>query len=266
MKLVNNPYREFHPFSSFVPPGAEKIIIGSFPPIKLTRQIDPKSSDPLIAIYNDYLTRNQRTEKDLDFYYGSADNFFWKLLGDLHKQKLDNLTKIKELLITTNTAITDVIEISVRKIFCKKSKRALLPAEILINLNEQVFPKQENNRIRTADYVVNSGDSSLCPLYYRDMYSILRDNREIRQLIFTGKFAWQLFAKAYPDFSYADRNKQTHTLDGQRLFETIILLSPSGSANKSIGGLKEYQEKRAHDPQYNTYQYRLDIYRQLLVR
>ncbi len=256
MKSSNNnsllPYRESHPFPSFIPSGSVKIIIGSFPPIKLTRKIETAAEDPVINIYNRYLLRNRKTERDIDFYYGSEKNLFWKIMSDIFGQKLSTLTDIKALLEEIRTGLTDVYEVCVRKLFDKANNRYILPSAL------PCFDGESN-------FTVTSADSALFALKYRNIPDILRDNTEIRLLFFTSSYVWKEFRRAFPGYRILKTNSGEYELGrAGKFWKAQVLPSPSGAANKSIGKISGYKEIKLKNPEYNTYQYRLDIYRKAL--
>ena len=53
-----------HPFAPEIPEGATKLIIGTMPPYRFCNTDE--------ALYDD----------DVNFYYGSRDNYFWELVSD----------------------------------------------------------------------------------------------------------------------------------------------------------------------------------------
>lgn len=240
--------RETHPYPSFIPHGALNLIIGSFPPIKLTRKIDQGNPDPLIEIYNRYLLRNPRIVKDVDFYFGSSKNLFWKILGEIYETSLNDPSAIKTLLAEIETGITDIYEICVRKLFDRTNNRSILPEE----------GWESKDTLRLA---VSSGDTSLHPLLYRDIPAVLRANAKIGKLIFTSSFVFREFGKIYGESIRFERERKEILLDKKKVLQFAVLPSPSGAANKSIGSIPEYKRKQDSDPTFNTYKYRLDIYR-----
>ncbi len=248
----HNPYRELHPYPPFVPPQASRLIVGSFPPIKLTRQIVEDGGDCIIRTYNNYLKRHSRTGRDVDFYYGSEKNYFWKLFADVHETRLTDLNSIKRLLTATDTAITDIFEVCIRKLYDKKSKKLILPSQTLSKKND-------------IDLAVSSGDSSLYPLILRDIPAILGNNRSIKSLIFTSSFVARLFRKNFAQPHYSSQNEDTYIIIDGRKLKIVLVPSPSGAANVSIGNKFEYKQRRQADKEFNTYKYRLEIYRKVLI-
>ena len=55
---------EKHPYEPFFDVNTKTLIIGTTPPMRFTQKL---------ALYQD----------DINFYYGSRDNYFWDLIGDV---------------------------------------------------------------------------------------------------------------------------------------------------------------------------------------
>jgi hypothetical protein len=47
---------------------------------------------------------------------------------------------------------------------------------------------------------------------------------------------------------------------GGRKITTVSLTAPSGSANRAVGGLPEYKERKALNPGYTTLDFRIEQY------
>ena len=90
--------RSIHPYAPYIPEGATKLIIGTMPPFR-------------------FCTSGGRTlhDNDVDFYYGSRDNHFWKLLSEVTGTPLEfvNTTEAvnqrKQLLKQLHIGITDIV-------------------------------------------------------------------------------------------------------------------------------------------------------------
>ncbi len=210
---MNGSYEE-HPFPSFYNEETKYLIVGSFPPIKLTKKIF--SNDISKQLYEEYLKYNNfNSQKDIDFYYGSSDNYFWFLLRSLFKQNLSNSKEIKAFLESKNIGVTDLFERCKRKI--------------------------KNNKI-------DSSDSNLEILQCRDLDSIFKNCKNLQKIFFTSKWVYNKFKELYPTVIY----------------EMVILESPSGSFDRSIGRIDEYKQKKLLNNDYNTFVYRLEKYMQKL--
>ena len=89
--------RSIHPYEPYIPEGPTKRIIGTMPPFR-------------------FCTSGGRTlhDNDVDFYYGSRDNSFWKLLSEVTGTTLEfvNTTEAvnprKQLLQELHIVITDI--------------------------------------------------------------------------------------------------------------------------------------------------------------
>ena len=92
-------YIESHPFDEFIPKGAKSLIVGSFPPVKLTvKDIDAVSGENRKAYLNYFSNkRNIKTVNDIDFYYGSRDNLLWEIISKVFnvKDELKSESEIK---------------------------------------------------------------------------------------------------------------------------------------------------------------------------
>lgn len=91
--------RSIHPYDPYVSENATKLIIGTMPPLRFCTS-----------------RKKDLFQNDVDFYYGSRDNAFWKLLSEVTGVTLDfdNTTEAvnqrKQLLVDLNMGITDVIK------------------------------------------------------------------------------------------------------------------------------------------------------------
>lgn len=193
--------RSFHPYPPFIPKNATRLIIGSIPPERFC--IDPK----LLK------------EKDFDFYYGSRDNHFWKLLGmathTIYPNKEHPIDDCKQLLTTLHCGITDIVA--------------------------------------SCDRVQGSAsDSNLKNIAYQPIWQYIQQNLKIKTLIYTSHFVQQ---QVYHYFrhtlgntwkkeqleDYGDRHRRLRFPDGISL-EDWTLYSPSPQALKGLG--ENGKEKR----------------------
>ncbi len=84
---------EIHPFIPFVPKNSTVLILGSFPGLHQTRQL------------NDFE----------EWFYSAKRNQFWKILSAVYSTDLNTIEKKKELFEKKGIAITDVILKAKRK-------------------------------------------------------------------------------------------------------------------------------------------------------
>ena len=93
--------KEIHPFEPFIEDDATKLIIGTIPPPRFARA----------ELEND----------DVNFYYGSRDNQFWDIIGqisniDFKKENSDNeIQKRKQFLREQKIGICDIVSKTRRK-------------------------------------------------------------------------------------------------------------------------------------------------------
>ena len=45
-----------------------------------------------------------------------------------------------------------------------------------------------------------------------------------------------------------------------RKVRTVSLTAPSGAANRAIGSMKNFKQQKAHNPDYTTFDYRVEQY------
>lgn len=88
---------DVHPFEPFVPFNATTLIVGSIPPARFCAP--PRSL----------------CETDVDFYYGSKNNAFWKLVGEaagrtfMRTNTPDAVMQRKQALTAMGMGITDIV-------------------------------------------------------------------------------------------------------------------------------------------------------------
>lgn len=244
-------YAEIHPYPTYIPEQAKLLIVGSFPPVKLTRGPQIPASDPLYRVYRSYLQRNEKKADDIDYYYGSAGNYFWKVLERLYGVELRDVNRIKGFLDNNHIGITDMAEICVRRV-------------IDLTANKKVRP--DKVRKLPDNYRVSSADSLLSVLKYRDPREYLRSYDSIVRVVFTGSFALGLFGKLLRRDGFAANLVKNGTFPklADRKVEIVLVPSPSGAANISIGGSPSYRRKRKFNPSYTTFDYRLEKYQAAL--
>lgn len=242
---------EKHPYPPFLCDGAKVLFAGSFPPIKLTRNYRAGEVDRLTALYNEYLLRYPFSERDFDFYYGNAGNSFWKILERIFAVRLISRDDIVNILHENKIAVTDIAEVVVRKLSGIKNGRKKLPADITGQL---------------SDYKVSSSDSCLEIIKYRSLIDDLYRYESIRAVLFTSSFAYRQFLSRNADGKIDGQQSGEMILTlGRRKIPLIVLPSPSGSANMSIGANKEFKQQKLLNSGYDTIQYRTEKYSAVLT-
>jgi G:T/U-mismatch repair DNA glycosylase len=181
--------KSIHPFEPFVPTSVKKLIIGTTPPERFC------GNEPL---KND----------EVNFYYGSNDNGFWKILNEIFNKNLsfaNTLEAIEErklLLTDLGIGITDIV------------------AECI----------HEGGK---------SSDNDLKEIKHKDLSTLLKTNESIDTLIYTSEFVKKqinqyLGSKAYHIIDAVDKKKQKITING-KIYNVVILYSPSRNALRNMG-------------------------------
>lgn len=181
--------RSKHPFDPFVPQGVTMLIIGSIPPPRFCSK------------------HSKLSDADVNFYYGSRDNSFWKMLEEIFDEKLEYtntesaVEQRKRLLEKIQIGITDIIEECIHKYESAEDK-----------------------------YLEN--------IKHKDLKSLLAQNPQITTLIYTSEFVKSQVNK-YLNNAYHSNNPhnnkiKTLKVDG-KLYEVRILYSPSPQALINLG-------------------------------
>lgn len=184
-----------HPYQPFIPIDAKKLIIGTIPPSRFCIK-------PQVLL-----------KEDVDFYYGSRDNYFWHILGEtFNKEFLYENTSLavdqrKDLLIQISAGIIDSIKECIHTDNSASDNKL-----IVIKLN-------------------------------KDLVTVLDENPAINTLIYTStvvkKQMYEIF-QAYHSIDKINKRKQGIKIGG-RIYNVNILYSPSPQAliNMGKGGSKK---------------------------
>jgi agmatine deiminase len=193
---------EQHPYLDFVPQGTEILIIGTTPPPRF------------------YKYQKKLFDTDVDFYYGSNRNHFWRILGQVFNTKFE--------FENTDEAVEQ------RKDFLTKHK---------MGITDMVDCLDHSNP--------NSAlDSDITNIKFRDVWSILLEQVSINKIFFTShsqkNSAKQLFLDYLNQKGLSDGytkldNKEIILLNNHREIELSSLISPSGRVAQSEKRLKQYQ-------------------------
>ncbi|SFB07084.1 uracil-DNA glycosylase family protein [Algoriphagus aquimarinus] len=178
-----------HPYIPFIPAGATRLIIGTIPPARFCNQSSKKLYDT-----------------DVDFYYGSKDNAFWGLIGEVFCEHLErsNTTKAiekrKSLLAAHGIGITDIIS------ECSRENQS-------------------------------ASDDKLDVISRKDLSILLIEHPSITTLIYTSEFVKIEVNKHFKSFHHIDKEnkkKQSLKIDG-KMYQVRILYSPSPSGLRNLG-------------------------------
>ncbi|TRZ41466.1 uracil-DNA glycosylase family protein [Robertkochia solimangrovi] len=178
-------------------------------------------------------------EGDVDFCYGSRDGQLWKILDTIFELNLE----------FASTALA----IAQRKQFLRSKGIGIF----------DIVESAERQRMDAAD-------TSMENVVLRDLLGGLRKFSSVDTLLFTGGnsknapeyfFRRQLKAHELSFVQVSEELPREHefVLDG-RTIRTVSLISPSGSANRAVGSIPEYKRKKQQNPDYTTFDYRVDQY------
>jgi len=230
-----------HPYQPFLFPEATRLIVGTLPP--------PRFS-----------TRDLK-EGDVDFCYGSRDGQLWRIL--------DRIFDLGLVYENSDLAVAQ------RQEFLKKRR---------IGICDIVASAEREE--------VNASDHGMKNVELRDLVQVLYQYRRIDTLIFTGgnskngpeyffrrhlrEYGLQLtplqtevprihtvnLPYAYPHRKTAlGSYTQAPYRQDERIVKTVSLTAPSGSANRAIGSMKQYQTIKDKNPEYTTFDFRVEQYR-----
>ena len=182
--------------------------------------------------------------KDVDFCYGSKDNLLWQIINKIFKLDLifENTLKArnqrKEFLINNQIGICDIVE------SCQRFK-------------------------------LDASDSSMENIVLRDILKYLENYKNIKTLIFTGgssKNSPEYFLKKILKQNnikvelISNNLPKTHQfIFDNRVFTAISLTSPSNAANKSIGTNINYKLQKQINPNYTTFDFRVNQYKKVFL-
>lgn len=196
---MSSSERDFHPYPPFIPAHSTKLILGSIPPHRFCKDQNGKVFGNLHP-------------QDVDFYYGSYQNHFWKILQEVFPIQFEftlsdkAIQQRKDFLTSQKIAMFDVV---------KSCKRV-------------------NNR---------SSDKDLFEVEWMDIKSLLQTNPNIQTILCTSQFVRQALWKLLKPFSIIQ--KQNKVWEIQTHFgklQVVQLYSPSPLLVRSLG--KEGAQKR----------------------
>lgn len=190
--------KDAHPYQPFIPDDAIRLIIGSIPPHR-------------------FCVRGKRYPDDVDFYYGSRSNGFWKLIGDIRGESFgfrdteEAVLERKNFLISTRTGITDIIE----------------------------------RCVRTNG---GSSDSDLTDIEYRDPSGILESHPGIKEIMCTSLFVKRCLGAALGVRLVSVRGgERAYSMEYRGgKYRVTVLYSPSPNAVRFSGGCAVMKRRRQY--------------------
>ena len=181
-------------------------------------------------------------DKDVNFCYGSCNNLLWPCLEKIFDKKwnYDNsliaVDQRKEFLIQNSIGICDIVD------SCKREK-------------------------------IDASDLGMSDINLRDILSYLKKYIQIDTLIFTGGnskngpeyFLRKILKQNSIKYSLLSNEipKVHQFLFENRIIKTISLTSPSNAANRSIGANLLYKQKKKNNPNYSTFDFRVEQYQKV---
>ncbi len=181
---------------------------------------------------------------DVDFCYGSQDGLLWKSLDVIFNLKLtykntkEEIEKRKGFLISQKIGVCDIVNT------CKREK-------------------------------IDASDIGMSDVELRDILGYLKKFKTIETIIFTGGnskngpeyFLRQILKKEKIEFKQLSNEiPKIHSFFfDNRNIQTISLTSPSNAANRFIGSNSFYKEQKKKNPNYTTFDFRVEQYRKVFL-
>ena len=230
-----------HPYEPFLYPGVSKLIVGTLPPPRFTT--------------------GELKEKDVDFCYGSRDGQLWKILDRIFQIGLRYETSAyaveqrKKFLIQRNIGICDIVASAERE-----KIDAMDMGMKNVVLRDLVRVLYEYPSVHTL--IFTGGNSKNGPEYFfrrhlkdygLQLQRMSDEIPRIHELHLPG-------ALEVPEKGNSIQ-KQKLAMEESRTVQTISLTAPSGSANRAIGSMKDYQEIKSKVPEFTTFDYRVLQYK-----
>ncbi len=178
---------------------------------------------------------------DVDFCYGSRDGQLWTIL--------DRIFNLGLPFETTELAVEE------RKNFLRKRKIAIC----------DVVARARREKI-------DASDLGMRDIELRDLLGYLEEFPKIDTLLFTGGnsvngpeylFRKLLKGKGIKLYTIKKEVPRIHEFElrpGGRTIRTVSLTAPSGSANRAVGSMRIFKEKKAADPTFTALDFRVMQY------
>jgi len=184
--------KEIHPFEPYIPENATKLIIGTIPP--------PRFAEKKLST------------NDVNFYYGSEDNNFWNILGEITKIDFKKENSIQEI-----------------------EKRQNFLNDNGIGICDIILKTNRKNSNSALDIDLENIE------HLNIIHEILIKYPKIDTLLYTSKFVktqmTQLLKHTYSKEichqSTEDKKKKSLIID-KKEYSVVILYSPSRNANRRV--------------------------------
>ncbi|MEM6864954.1 MAG: uracil-DNA glycosylase family protein [Bacteroidota bacterium] len=211
-----------HPYEPFLFPEVEKVIIGTLPPPRFTK--------------------GQLHSEDVDFCYGSRNGMLWPILNQIFDLDLKYET--------TKAAVEQ------RQHFLKEHRIGVC----------DIVASAEREKVDASDLGMQN-------VKLRDIIGYLMEYKNVNTLLFMGgnskngpEYFFRKHLKTYSvqlEMVSAEvpRVHQFIIPGSDRSVKTISFTAPSGAANRAIGSLSIYKDRKKRNPAYTTFDFRVDQYR-----
>jgi G:T/U-mismatch repair DNA glycosylase len=219
-----------HPYPPFILKDTTKLIVGTLPP--------PRFST------------GELLEKDVDFCYGSYYNSLWLYIDKIHNlglrydNSLEAIEERKLFLVKHKIGVCDIVE---------RAERKKIDASDLgmtnIRLRNLVGYLEQYSNIDTL--LFTGGNSKNGPEYF------------FRQHIKDYNIQLKVVSNEVPriqEFKFCHSGHSEEST--KRTIKTVSLTSASGSANRAIGSMPLYQQLKAKNPNFTTFDFRVLQYRE----
>lgn len=218
-----------HPYPPFIREDTTKLIVGTLPPPRF-------STGDLL-------------ERDVDFCYGSYYNSLWLYIDNIHNLNLryDNsaeaVAERQEFLIRHKIGICDIVE---------RAQREKLDASDLglqnVELRDVIGYLKQFPNIHTL--LFTGGNSKNGPEYF------------FRKHLKEYGLRLQVVSNDVPRIHTFQLPVRSKGVETSRNITTVSLTSGSGAANISISKNPLYQQLKAKNPDFNTFDFRVMQYRE----
>ena len=224
-----------HPYEPFIKSDTRKLIVGTLPP--------PRFSTGNLL------------EKDVDFCYGSYYNSLWLFIDAIHclnlryDNSLEAIEERKAFLIANKIGVCDIVG------SCEREKVDASDLGMTnIELRDVVGYLKQYPSIDTL--LFTGGNSKNGPEYFFRRH--LRDYHLKLELVSNEIPRMHQFKMPNND----NPNQEQKMYGKERIIKTVSLTSASGAANRAVGSMPLYQQLKAKDPKFNTFDFRVMQYRE----
>ena len=229
-----------HPYPPFIKEDTTKLIVGTLPP-------------PRFSV-------GELLEKDVDFCYGSYFNSLWLFIDKIYNLNLrfDNseeaIKQREAFLIAHKIGVCDIVA------SCERDRMTASDLGMKnIQLRDLIEYLQKFPNVDTL--LFTGGNSKNGPEYFFrkhiKTYGLKLDvvSNEVPRI-----HQFRLPAALKKGNSAKDTNASV----SGRIIKTVSLTSGSGAANISISRMPLFQQLKARDPNFNTFDFRVLQYREFI--